>query len=221
MNIRKILFVLAILLGIIVAAVLLMDITKKYDTKFSYDYDVPTPPKLLVYKIGDQEHEQDTEKITQSNPVTTVTQNSTVKLSPGSYVGVINEPAYQEQELEFRVEQETEVIIPVNLSESTLNKQLEQERPAIIASINSGTIVPSDYLIGPGKLIKNGDWYVTTITRDTSVSSDRIEFEDTYRVVVQKSNGKWTLVTPKPELLLNTKKNPNIPKEILDQANSL
>lgn len=221
MNIRKILFVLAILLSIVITVVLLIDITKKYDTKFSYDYDVSTPPKLLVYKIGDQEHEQDTAKITQTNPVTTITQNSTIKLSPGSYIGIINDPAYQEQELEFRVEQETEVIIPVNLSEDRLNKQLDQERPNIVASIRSGTIIPPDYIIGPGKLIKNGDWYVTTIIKDTSVSSDRIEFEDTYRVVARKSNGKWALATPKPELLLSTKKNPNIPKEVLDQANNL
>lgn len=210
--------------ALVIAAIgifLILDFTKRYDVNFTYDYTVPNPPKLLVYSIGEEDHDNDPDKFADQKPVITVSESSTQKLPPGSYIGIINDPSYEKQELEFKVNGNTEVIIPINVSEERLASILEQNRAEILASINSGTAIPPEYLIGPGRLVKNGDWYITTIVKDTSQSTNRASFEDVYRIISQKQNGKWVLVTKKPELLLNTKANPGVPKDVIDQANDL
>lgn len=75
-----------------------------------------------------------------------------------------------------------------------------------------------DCVIGKGKLLEDGTWYVTTIKQ---LMANQWGFpEDTYRVVVRKLAGVWEIVAG-PSLIFSYDDYPNIPKEILKSANEL
>jgi hypothetical protein len=74
------------------------------------------------------------------------------------------------------------------------------------------------YVVTPGKLYERGEWYGTTLTLKApdQLSNSR----DTLRVLMQKKDGKWTVRTGPPQLLLSTKEYPDVPKSVLQDINS-
>lgn len=73
-------------------------------------------------------------------------------------------------------------------------------------------------VIGKGKLLTDGTWYITTIKEPMGTPWSLPK--DTYRVVVRRLAGVWRIEAG-PSLVFSYGDYPNIPKEILKSANNL
>lgn len=97
-----------------------------------------------------------------------------------------------------------------------LVKQLSTEEPEIIKTLTTAyPQIATEYSINKGKLYGDGTWYGTTLTYTGSDTMNR----DTLRVLMQKQNDDWKLLTTPPQILLSTVEFPDTPKEVLRDIN--
>lgn len=101
-------------------------------------------------------------------------------------------------------------------SKQQLAERLETERPTILTVLTSAyPKSQTDYIIGSEALYGKGEWYGAVLTYKGSDMMNR----DTLRVLLQKKSGVWILRTTPPELLLSSKKYPDVPKSVLQSIN--
>ena len=100
--------------------------------------------------------------------------------------------------------------------ELTPDEQLAAEQAAIDAVlIEKYPKIATDYVINKGQLFEKGKWYGTTLTYKGSDIDNR----DTLRVLMEKKDDTWTLLTTPPRPILSAKEFPDIPKSILQTIN--
>ena len=101
-------------------------------------------------------------------------------------------------------------------AKTDLKAQLQAEQPTITGVILAAyPKIATDYIINPGQLFEEGQWYGTTLTYKGGDTMSR----DTLRILMQKKQGVWSLRTTPPEPLLSAKKYPDVPKKILQTIN--
>ena len=112
--------------------------------------------------------------------------------------------------------QKTSAPTPTPKIKVDLKTQLETEQPTITSAILMAyPKIATDYVLNQGQLFEEGQWYGTTLTYKGSDTMNR----DTLRVLMQKKEGVWILRTTPPQLLLSTKKYPDVPKKVLQAIN--
>lgn len=102
------------------------------------------------------------------------------------------------------------------VKKSSLNDQLKLELPTITGALTAAyPKITTDYSLTKSQLFGDGEWFGTLLLYKGGDTANR----DTLRVLMQKKNGMWYLRTTPPEMLLSTKKYPDVPKDILKTIN--
>lgn len=118
--------------------------------------------------------------------------------------------------MSLRVESNKELNIDPHFSEEKLKTLLRDELDKVHSVIKNKYPRISLYRIQPGRLYHWGSWYGTTLQY---TGNDNFN-DDTLRVILQKKNSGWEIVTDPPSILLNKHSYPGIPIEILRDVNS-
>lgn len=151
----------------------------------------------------------------------TVEQSTTLTLKKGKYVVVSSASSdYNSQTSTVTLaEQPEKVVIDPQYNTKKLGDLLN-ENLATIKQVITQKLSPSiaSYEIRPGKLYENGEWYATTVIPKLSEEERRLNYTDTYRIVLRKANSTWVVATL-PELTLSHLVYPDIPKDILVDVN--
>lgn len=116
----------------------------------------------------------------------------------------------------IEVPNDNAVVVNPNYSRQYLQELLESERTEIIATIEGRLDdLLNGYTINKGELMRQGDWYTTVLYK--TIDDPRQE-PDTYRILLEKQNDSWTLVSG-PKIILTVHDYPTIPVDILTEAN--
>lgn len=101
-------------------------------------------------------------------------------------------------------------------SAAELEKKRVSEQPAIILAITEAyPQLLTSYVINPGKLYHDGQWYGTTLTYYGQDEMNR----DTLRLLVQKKDGKWQVRSKPPQIILRVANYPDAPKDVIRDIN--
>lgn len=105
---------------------------------------------------------------------------------------------------------------PSASKEPTTEEKLTSERDTIDGVlIEKYPLIATSYVINKGELYEEGKWYGTTLTYKGADLDNR----DTLRVLLEKKNGVWILLTTPPRPLLSVKEFPDVPKSVLQAIN--
>lgn len=150
--------------------------------------------------------------------VGTVKGSKTFSLQPGKYYAVPQGNKYDQSQVSFTVDtKDISVSVNPGLSDHYLIDMLKQESAAIMNVLTTKyASIIGNYTVNPGKLYLDGSWYGTTLV---GKSPGPGELGDTYRTVLHKINGTWT-VAAIPELVLTAPEHTDIPASILSDLNS-
>lgn len=160
---------------------------------------------------------------TQNNkPITELSaQNNKVDLRPGEYL-VQSEDSREFKPYSQIINLESDTVININPSykREYLNLLLKPQEAEIKNVIRRTINLPPGYKINNGSLLKDTNWYGTTLSVD-DVSQLKINQKnaDIYRVVLKKVNNLWEVVTLPPEIIISNITYKDIPKEIINLAN--
>lgn len=102
-------------------------------------------------------------------------------------------------------------------SEDRLVDILDQEFENIKSVLNAKYQKMSNYAIEKGKVYKKGKWYATTLQY---IGDDYFNY-DSLRLVMEKENGNWKLITTPPDIIISSQKYPSIPRDILQDLNNV
>ena len=154
---------------------------------------------------------------TSNRPVASFVTSFNGKLKKGAYVLKTQATQdFQNISKQFSVNKSPVTInIHLDYSDRKITDLLKTDLPAINQAFRAKyPMLPKTYRLKSGQLFQRGEWYGGLL-----VSSD--DHNDTYRFLEQEQNGKWTLKTIPPKILLTSVDYPNIPFDILSAANSL
>lgn len=152
--------------------------------------------------------------------ITTIKNTETVRIKKGIYVIVL--PGQSDyKEVKKRVEladEKISITFDPDYTDSKLTALLQQQANDIQQAIfEKYPSMPSLYNINPGKLYKHGDWYATTLIYKDQ-SDDFLS--DTLRLVVQKEDSAWIVVTNPPQIIVSKVVYPDIPSAVVDDINN-
>jgi hypothetical protein len=153
------------------------------------------------------------------NSIATITRSATINLQDGTYFAYPIGGDIDETPIKFTTNKDmTRITIDPSISLGTLRTTLEQEREDIVAAII--TKYPnniSQFTIDRGQLLRQGDWYITTLVyKNASNDNPR----DTYKVIVQKIDGVWTVIGS-PQIIPTKYNFPDVPIDIIENAHKL
>ncbi|HEX5456200.1 MAG TPA: hypothetical protein VFW77_02430 [Candidatus Saccharimonadales bacterium] len=147
-----------------------------------------------------------------------------IKLKKGSYILQYDAKTnYRDYFVNINLTDKHQV---VNLSPEYSDEYLSSLLDGELTSIKTAILteypkVKRLYEIQRGRLYKKGDWYGTTLTYKGSFEGANLFRTDTLRVVLEKKDGKWTVRTNPPNILLSKYDYPDIPIDILRNVNGL
>ncbi|TAH36627.1 hypothetical protein EYC59_00420 [Candidatus Saccharibacteria bacterium] len=151
----------------------------------------------------------------------TITSGETFKLKKGMYVLVPKGEQLDPTPIRLTVQ-----ATPVNLTldipytQEYLQQLLTSESAAIQTAITAKyPTLTKDYTLNPGLLYHRGEWYGTTI--DNKIGPENNRFGDTLRLVLQKKDGQWVVLSTPPEILLSAPNYPQVPVDFLRIINQL
>lgn len=144
--------------------------------------------------------------------IRTVSNNEVFKLKKGAYTALLNDDKKQYDTTYFALnvgDQPVTLTVHPNYSIQTLDNLLAGEEPAIKQVLQSKyPQVGKTFSVSAGKLYQRGEWYATLLKpSDPS--------QDTYRVVLQKKDNVWQIVTDPPEIVLSKVRFPTIPGDVV------
>ena len=112
----------------------------------------------------------------------------------------------------------TRVLVSINdfkYTDQKLQSLLITESPGIENLINNSYPLPmTNYSIVSPNLYYTGQWYGALL-----VPKDALN-QDTYRIVLKKKDGRWSVVTTPPSIILSQPVYPNIPFDVLSDLNN-
>jgi hypothetical protein len=151
----------------------------------------------------------------------TITTDETFSIKKGAYVLVPSGENIDTAPLSFVLaDKPVTQTIDLPYTQSYLEQLASQELPAITAALTAEyPKVATDYTLNPGKLYHRGEWYGTTIANKQG--TEEYIFGDTLRVLLEKQNGQWVVLSEPPEIILTTPVYKNVPVEVLRDINSL
>lgn len=189
----------------------------------SYSLTVTSVPEIPGYTF--RIYSAGTENATDGGnrkPVAEFTKPQTVVLKKGQYLVVGGTPPdFTEDGQSVNLSKDQTISITPQYSKEKLASLLSQESGAIQAAARSSISGLNDsYAIGTGELFGLGDWYGTVIYPNLSTEQLRLQYVDTYRLVMKKEGNTWKAATNPPELILGSPSFPLIPKYVLDATNN-
>lgn len=147
-----------------------------------------------------------------------------IRLKKGSYILQYDaKDNYQDYFVAITLSDKRQsVSLSPDYSDQYLNELLGSELGGIKASL-AEKYPKIDKLYDPqkGRLYKKGEWYGTVLTYKGDSSGSNLFKTDALRVVLKKENGKWSVKTDPPYIILNKYAYPDIPIDILRGVNSL
>lgn len=174
-------------------------------------------PKVSIYHYSDI---QDGSSSQTPKPIkTTKTSGKTFELRKGKYIiQYEGTEGYEGRFVSFNLgDTPKKISLSPDFTKEKLEKILTNELPSINTTIAAEYPRVTLYEIQRGNLLKNGEWYVSSLKY---IGSDQYN-DDTLKIVLKKSNNSWEVASHPPNISLNKYSNPNIPIEILVAANSL
>lgn len=152
----------------------------------------------------------------ESKEIDTFSSTETINLPKGKYYYFVEGEHVDASTVEFSIPDETNLIVNPDYDSRYLSSLLETEVTNINQLIETNYAkITNGYEINPGKFYKQGQWYATIISDLRSTNEDPY---DTYRIVLNKQNGNWVVMTT-PEISLSAVTFSEIPREILSDIN--
>ena len=154
----------------------------------------------------------------EGSSVATLTTSQEVKLEPGTYSIVTKaNNEYQEYSQQFTVvDQPINLEITPSYSPAKLQSTLASERTAILQAITTAyPQIESLYTIETGWLYEKGDWYATKLVHKGGGNQS-----DTLRLVAQKQDGSWKVITNPPDITVSQAQYPDIPQAVVTDINN-
>ena len=151
------------------------------------------------------------------DPIKALSSSQEFKLKKGSYVLVTKTSGSLASQTVYFELQDTKVNLTVSpgYTEQELKSLLVSEQVLINQTFNSKySNASAGYAVQNGQLFRRGEWFGAVLVPAGTT-------QDTLRFVMQKKDGKWTVVTDPPEIVLSSMVYPDTPKEILQAVNSL
>jgi hypothetical protein len=141
------------------------------------------------------------------------------KIKRGAYIYVASRPSKDYAPIIKPLSlSTTRVLVSINdfkYTDQKLQSLLITESPGIENLINNSYPLPmANYSIASPKLYYTGQWYGAVL-----VPKDALN-QDTYRIVLKKKDGRWSVVTTPPSIILSQPVYPNIPFDILSDLNN-
>lgn len=122
------------------------------------------------------------------------------------------------QSIELRLDKSMDFSVDPDYSEKYYQAVEKTERPKIESAImDKYSQTMSNFTFSNGKFLNKGEYYILLIKQNAGPFT---LFTDVYRVVLQKNGENWKTLHD-PELILNIKKYPQIPENIIREANKL
>lgn len=217
-----------ILLGIIAAALITVFVflgVQYFGSLSEYAFTVNQPNQkatVLLFEAENGHYHQKAHNPSEAIVDLGNSAETTLKLKDGAYEVVISGEGVEAESLDIYVggEQDQLTINP-RLSRSALDSLLPAEAAAIrltlLKDIPNLEETQSKYDIDSGKLLEQGQWYGTKITRKSNNADER----EVYHVVALKKDGSWSVKTLPPAIVLSAVKYPDIPRAVLLETNNL
>ncbi len=161
-----------------------------------------------------------TAKITKDGKeVAKIDHNTSLTLANGSYLLYPTATNIDTSAIGFTVDgKDTSVTIDPPIDSTTLSTSLDTEIDDIQAAIvTKYPQLISQFYVDKGQLLRQGDWYVSTLTYKSSTNDNP---KDRYKIIMQKTNGQWAVIdTPQ---ITPTKYNfPQVPTDVIKNAYEL
>lgn len=109
------------------------------------------------------------------------------------------------------------VSLDPDFSDKKLSTLLDEQFETIKSVLNEKYTNINQYVVAKGKLYKKGEWYGTTLQYN---GNDEFNY-DSLRLVMNKKDDKWTLVTDPPSISLSSQSYPTIPIDVLRDVNNV
>lgn len=207
--------------GIIIAFVVLVVFwVIGYFTSFKdISFEVVNPNNdqysLKVYEsIG---HDLSISQYDSETPKHTFSSNQTVSLRTGEYVSIITGEGIEPQISEFGVTDDTTNTYVLRYSEAKLKSILREQHSEIRNAVYKyfPTLKPNANIwkFIDEKLHEQGQWYTATFRERKDPHAD------IYRLVVEKNNDTWQVVTDPPDLVITANRYPTVPRNVLVDLN--
>lgn len=202
MNKNKLLVILAVLFFVAIAAFLIQS-NNSSDVEFTLADHVES---VIILPIR---QEVDATSIELES-------SQVVSLNHGSYEVLTQGENAASTSYFIEVPDDSAVLINPDYSREYLQEILVSERAEIIATIEDqlGDLL-NGYTINKGEMLRQGGWYTTVLHK--TINDPRQE-PDTYRILLEKQNSSWALVSG-PKIILTVYDYPDIPVDILTEAN--
>lgn len=104
-----------------------------------------------------------------------------------------------------------------DFSDKKLSTLLDEQFETIKSVLTEKYANINQYVVAKGKLYKKGEWYGTTLQYN---GTDEFNY-DSLRLVMNKKNDKWVLVTDPPSISLGSQSYPNVPIDVLRDVNNV
>jgi hypothetical protein len=210
MTINKRMIILASIVVVIILGLLFIyTSTRGYELNIRFS-DQETKQTVKIYKADD------------TNPVKELTgPNYKTNLPKDEYTVVVEEgEKYKEFAKTFKLESSSTIDVGLIYKREYFDNILKPQEEVIKGVIRKSVSIPPGYEINNGSLLKDENWYGTTISvKNPSQLTIDATKADTYRVILQKTNGEWKLITVPPEISISSIKYPKVPKDIIKLAN--
>lgn len=214
MNRKKAALIAIITLGICLVAGLLY-MRQPFLHTLTVQYSASPGQNVEVELYSTEPTEQD-ESRTLKDKVRTISDNETALLLKGVYALRTVGENYQENIQYINLEdssQEFKYILQYTPEE--LSRLQAQEEDSVYAAITKEYPDASALYDNPkDEMLGQGEWYIALL----HYKGDSGTMRDTLRIVLHKDNDEWQLKT-KPRIVLSAADYPDIPPEVLTQAN--
>ena len=149
--------------------------------------------------------------------IRTVTTTDTFKLKKGGYTVVLQDDKKQYASTLFSLTVADEPVsldVKPGYSPAGLQTLLASEEPQIRSVLTSKyPQIGKSFSLAAGSLYRRGEWYAALLKpTDPSV--------DTYRIVLNKKDGHWSLAVDQPEIIISQVKYPAIPGSVLSDVDN-
>ena len=161
--------------------------------------------------------------IEDKNLVKEISSTSTLSLKKGRYVVANKKSTDYAQQVEGVTisDKPVDLTMKAAYSDSKLSDLIGQERSSVQAAVIAALPLAKNYEFATEKLYQDGSWYGAVLTVKQTTEQGRTNYVDKYRLVAQKVNGTWKLMTPVPQLILSKSDYKDIPFDVLSETNKL
>lgn len=184
----------------------------------SFEVKNPNKDSYTLKVYPSEGHDLTISQYETKTPKHTLNSDATVSLRTGEYVAIVNgNDDLKPQIAEFDVSDNTSVSFTLQYAEKKLATLLSEERNTIRGVIYKRfpSLKPNANIwkFIDDKLHEQGQWYTATFRERADKHSD------IYRLVAEKKDGIWQVVTDPPDLVITTNNYPSVPRAVLVDLN--